>query len=356
MAKAKPIRLGIVGLGRAGIGMHCTELKGRERKFQIVAACDPIRERRDLMAERYGCATYRRIEDLLADPDVEMADIASRSKDHLAHALLALKSGKHVFLEKPICLTYAGAKKLKAAAKRAKGRLFVRHNRRWEPAFHHVQEIIASGVLGDVFEIKLRRGGYQRRDDWQTLKRYGGGQLLNWGPHIIDHALQMLGAPLESVWSNLKRIAALGDAEDHLKIVLTGRNGRVVDVEISGGAALPEPLYLVNGSRGALRVDGDQITLRYLHPRVKEAPNRASAATPDFMGGFGGAGKLRWVEKTMPVAPKRKTDTAMIWDALYDAVRKRRKFPVTLDEAVEVMKVVSRARAGTRFDVRERIP
>ncbi len=339
-----PIRLGIVGLGRAGWGMHCPELAGKEDEFQFVAACDLIEERREGMAGRYGCKTYATVEELVADADVEMVDIASRSVDHFAHAKRALEAGKHVFLEKPMCVNYAEADALRALAATATGTLYVRHNRRFEPGFLHIREIIASGILGDVYQIRLARHGYSRRDDWQTLKEFGGGQLLNWGPHIVDHALRFLESPMRSLWSNLKCVAAVGDAEDHLKLVLAGENGRVVDMEISGGAAISSPEYHVLGSRGALTSTGNSITLKYLDPEKPLAPKCADPGTPG--AAFGSGETLPWIEETITVAPARSYN---IWDELYSAVRLGTPFPITLDEAVDVMRVVSLAREGTEF-------
>ena len=95
MPKPNPIRLGILGLGRAGWGMHCKELEGKERRFQIVAGCDTLKEKRDRFAARYNCPVYRQAEDLVADPNVEMVSVATRSVDHLKHATMALAAGKH---------------------------------------------------------------------------------------------------------------------------------------------------------------------------------------------------------------------------------------------------------------------
>ena len=337
-----PIRLGLVGLGRAGWGMHCEELKGKEAMFTIVAACDAIPERRERMVQRYGCRAYSRIAELIADPQVEVVDITTRSNDHFQHAGLALKAGKKVFLEKPICHTYAQALQLQKLAQGHKGCLYIRHNRRFEPAFQHVREIIASGILGKIFEIKLRRLGFSHRDDWQTLKQFGGGQLLNWGPHLIDHGLRLLEAPLKRVWSDLKLVTAAGDAEDHIKLVLTGANGRIVDIEISGGAAISEPEWLVWGTRGALSCTGETLTLKYLDPRRRLKPRHADPGTPGT--GFGHPETLRWVEKTVPVKPRYRVNMTSIWDELYKAIRQGKRFPITLQEAVEVMKVVSMAR------------
>lgn len=343
----EPVRVGIVGLGRAGWGMHSKELLARPETFRIVAGCDTLEDRRERLAEVVDCVTYASIEDLVADPIVEVVSIATRSCDHLEHAMIALEAGKVVFLEKPMTVSYDEAVTLVGTAQRTPGRLFVRHNRRFEAGFRHIVEIIASGVLGEVFEVNLRRGGYQRRDDWQTIQAFGGGQLLNWGPHVIDHALQFLGAPVTSQWSDLRRVAAVGDAEDQVKIVLRGANGRVVDLEICGGAALREPEYLVWGDRGALRCTGDTIDLRYLDPAHK-LPERA--ADPGVPGQtFGSQDALPWIEESIPVAPSEPTDTTSIWDALYATLREDKPFPITLDQAVEVMRVVSLAKANSDF-------
>ena len=350
MAGKRAIKLGMAGIGRAGGGMHCGELESRKKMFKVVAACDILKERRDQMSERYGCEVYDKIEDLIADPNVEMVDIATRSVDHFEHAKMALEAGKDVFVEKPMCCTYAEAASLRDIAGKASGNLYVRHNRRFEPGFQHISEIIAAGILGDVYEIKLWRVGYSRRDDWQTIKKFGGGQLLNWGPHIIDHGLQFLGAPvspLKSIQSHLKLVAAVGDAEDHLKIILTGQSGCIVDLEISGGAAFSQPQYLIWGTKGALVCKDKSIDLKYLDPGVTLPSREPNPGTPGK--GFGSTETLPWIEKSIEINPAKKVSMPMIWDKLYMAVRKGADFPITLDEAVEVMRVVSAAKEDTEF-------
>ena len=69
------------------------------------------------MAEQYGCKVYENIADLIADPDVEMVDIATRSCDHFEHVKMALEAGKDVLIEKPMCCTYAEATALRACLK-----------------------------------------------------------------------------------------------------------------------------------------------------------------------------------------------------------------------------------------------
>ncbi len=351
-----PIKVGIVGLGRAGLGMHLPEIEARKGLFKVVAGCDPEPDFRKKLSEKCPDAKiYDNFEALLADPEVELVDIANRSTQHFESAVKALRTGKDVFLEKPICLNITEAKKLLAAAKKAKGTLYIRHNRRFEPAFNHIRQVIDSGILGDVYEIKLCRHGYQRRDDWQTLISCGGGQLLNWGPHIIDHGLRFIDGKVAGLWSDLKRVAAVGDAEDHLRIILKGQTGRIVDIEISGGVAINAPVYTVYGTKGTLISENEStLKLRYIDPRQKLLNKKAHPGTP-MSGAYGTPETIKWIEKEIPVAPKPMVSTDGIWDFLHESIRNKKKFPITLDEAVQVMEVVSQVKKGTSFERKAKI-
>ena len=345
-----PVRVGIAGLGRAGWGMHCPELDQYPELFKIVAVCDPDKDRRDMAVAKYHCSAYRRYEDLLADHAVELVDIATTTEDHVTHALAALATGKWTHLEKPMCRSYDEALVLRAAAIKSRNRLSIRQNRRFEPGFQQVREIIDSGLLGEVCDIKLRRGHYQRRDDWQTVKRCGGGQLLNWGSHIVDHALLFLDAPPVKIWSDLKRVAAVGDAEDYVHLLLRNAAGLTVDLEISGGRIITEPEYTVTGTRGGLTLSGNEpVKLRYLDPKQKLPRRRSSVRTPPH-GSFGTPESLKWIEETVPVDPKGPCGLTKTWEHLFASIRQNRPYPVTLDQAIEVMRVITLARKDTAFN------
>jgi len=349
----KKIRIGIAGIGRAGWGMHCHELDKYKDLYQIVAACDIDASRLEKMAKRYpGCKTYLKYGDMLKDKNVEMVAVAVRSPEHTEYALDALKAGKYVFLEKPIALNYADAKRLVAAAKKYPGKLYCRHNRRLEQSFMHVREIIDSGILGDVFEIRNSVHGYQRRDDWQAIIDCGGGQLNNWGPHLIDHALQLLDAPVAEIWSDLKKVTAVGDAEDHVRIILKGTNGRLCEVEISGGVALPGPTYVVHGTRGSLICEGDDIKLKYLDPKQKLAKISAQRESPPIDGAFGRVDQFKWIRKTIMVQASNPDDLVDIYKYVYNAIRKGEKYPITIEQAAEVVRVCEVVKNNSAFKMK----
>ncbi|MGI5870165.1 MAG: Gfo/Idh/MocA family protein [Kiritimatiellia bacterium] len=336
-----PIRIGIIGLGRAGFGMQTQELLARKDKYEIVAGCDiDAKHLKRFAAAAPGAKTYRQAADLIADPNVDMVSVATRTPSHVDLSIDALKAGKLVMCEKPIAVDFASAKKLWTVARRRPGKLFIRQNRRFEAAFNDIEEIVRSGILGDVYEIKLRRHSYSRRNDWQTVIAEGGGQLLNWGPHIVDHALQLLGSPLASITSDLKRVAAVGDAEDHVHLLLRGKNGRHVEIEISGGVAIAEPVYWIAGTKGTLVSRNEKtIELKYLDPAKKLPARRVTLA---LMDGFGAPDKLEWKEETRDV--RKDIDTTHIWDNVFDHIRNGAPLRVKLEEAMEVMRVLTLAR------------
>ncbi len=346
----QPIRIGLVGIGRAGYAMHTAELASRRDKFCFTAGCDCLPERVEAFANEFGAKAYTNIEDLVQDPNVDLVDIATLSCDHFAHAKTALLAGKDVFLEKPFAMNTAEAEELIRLGSQPHGpHLYIRHNRRFEYGFEMVSNIIASGLLGQVFEVKLTRNGYQRRNDWQTLKAYGGGQICNWGPHIIDHALQFCGGDYEQLLGDLKQVAWLGDRDDHVKIVFKGVNGCVVDMEISGGAAVPTPEYIVYGSRGGLVSEAGGFRLRYLDPAVElPAIQVHPEAWPVRPCLFSNPEQLPWVEEFRPL-PQEGDGTPRIWDALYDTLRLHKPFPITSEQALKVIRVIERVRKDSIF-------
>jgi predicted dehydrogenase len=345
---SKPIKVGIVGLGRIGMSSHKAAYESRKDQFTLVAACDLIPERNERFKETFGCRTYDNIEDLIADPEVEVVDIATRSCDHYKHAKMALLAGKSVFVEKPFCKTYEEAKELiRLGSQPAGPKIFVRHNRRFEPGFITVNKIIDSGILGNVYEVRLARNEYQRRDDWQTIKEFGGGQLLNWGPHIVDHSLYLCGGKYEKMYAEIKRVAAVGDAEDHIKLVFTGVNGRIVDMEISGGVAQTVPEYLVYGTKGSLiSYDSKTFQLKYLDPSIELPEVKANPETP--AGNYYGSNEtLHWVEET--ITPDEELTTEIVWDHFYNAIRNDMPYPISADQAMEIVRVIEQAKVGTEF-------
>ncbi|MHB8995314.1 MAG: Gfo/Idh/MocA family protein [Armatimonadota bacterium] len=339
-----PIRLGVWGLGRIG-SVHAKHFAAQTGTYEVVAGCDVEQPKVDGFVAEYGCAGYTTAGDLLADANVELVIIATRSLTHVADALQALAAGKFVLLEKPIAMSQGEIEQLRQADRDYPGKLFFLHNHRFEPAMQQVLGIARSGLLGDIIQVNLRRHHiFSRRADWQAYLRYGGGQLNNWGSHIIDHALQFIGGPVKDVWGNLKGVNTIADAETHVKVILTGENGIVVDLEISNNVALPGALCTVYGSQGSLVSEDDKhLRLRYLEPGFEFAEAAAGVDSPPLNGGHWSDTDLPWRDETRPVEP----DTNM-WvyveietaRHLYRALREGIPFPIANADALEVSRII----------------
>lgn len=339
------IKFGIWGLGRIGL-VHSRNFSNEKDKYQLVAVCDTQQSRVQELADEYHCQGYTNSDAFLNDAAMELVIIATRSLDHATHALHALEAGKYVLLEKPIGVTEADYQTLKQADKAHPGKLFFLHNHRFEPAFQAILQITRSGILGNIHLVKLcRHHPFRRRPDWQALLECGGGQLSCWGPHIIDHAMQLINAPIKDLWSNLKRINTPGDADDHVKMILVGENDMVVDLEISDASALRGPFCTVYGNRGSLIcADEKQIQLKYIDPDYVLPTITASASLPPKSGGMGNDESFPWIQKTVEIQSTVSMWTQVEIDIacnLYQTIRMNVPFPINNADALEIVRITN---------------
>jgi predicted dehydrogenase len=297
------------------------------------------------MRTEFGGKSYTDFAEFLADPNLELVIIATRSLDHARNAAQALAAGKTVLLEKPIGVTAEDYLTLQHLIKAYPQKLYFGHNHRFEPAFMNTQAILAQGLLGNIHVIKLcKHHAFMRRNDWQMRLDCGGGQLSVWGPHLLDQGLQLLGAPVREVRSDLRRILTPGDADDHVQITLVGENDVVAALEISNAVALTGPYCALYGDRGALSYDQDQKTihLKYLDPQFHWPEASAQAGTPDPAQAMSAERELPWIEETRQVDP-----ATSLWDEveiemarhLFNALRNNIPFPVTSSDALEVVRI-----------------
>ncbi len=336
---ARKIKAGILGLGRAGVGMHIAEAANYPDLFQIAAVADHDPERlKNLPEAAKDAKRYATCDELIADPEVELVSIALRHQEHTPYAIKALEAGKYVQIDKPIAVNYAEAKKLAACAAKHPGQLFPRQNRRFEGAFQKALQLIETGVLGRVNTVKLYRScGYCRRNDWMTMTDFAGGLMTNWGPHVIDQALQYLGSPVKEVWADIRRIGSIGDGDDQIKVLLRAANGMTADLEISGVNCLPGREIEVWGERGTLVYNpaDKAIVMRYVDPECKFKKLKPHPENPPMQyGNFDET--LTFIEQRVeiPAIPM-----SIIWKHMYESIAKGVPFPVKLAESLEVVRL-----------------
>ncbi|MGN0853694.1 MAG: Gfo/Idh/MocA family protein [Kiritimatiellia bacterium] len=345
-----PIRVGIVGLGRAAFFDHLPVLRQLPALFKIVAVCDLLKERRDLVEKDVpDVRTYRQIEDMLDDPEIDLVDIALPSLEHARTALSSLARDKWTLVESPLALTTDDAAKLKAAALKTRGKLFAYTPGLFSPEFRLAREFIGNPLLGELYEVRLRGQCYRRRDDWWSVNRCGGGIAWTLGQNYLLQALMLMQTQPSQLWSELKRLVALGDAEDFAHIVLKSRASVTTDIELNGGHLGPrDPAIALRGSRGMLAIAAGASTGTFhgLPADYKFARRRSSVRTP----------ALNEIPEELPLTTMEisrsssgEAGPAVFWKALYGTIRTAAPFPVDLDMVLEVLRFLQIIKQSSSF-------
>ena len=104
---------------------------------------------------------------------------------------------------------------------------------------------------------------------------------------------------------------------------------------------------MVYGTKGSLIGENNQLKLKYLDPEVELAEIKADPSTPGSGSSFGNSEVLTWKEETIELNPK--DQTAVIWDYFYDAYRNDKFYPITNEQAMEVVRVIEEAKIGTEY-------
>lgn len=157
-----------IGVGVAGTGFigpaHIEAL--RRNGIRVLGLAENTKEKAEQKAAELGIPRiYGLLEEMLADPEINVVHLATPNHLHHPHAKAALLAGKHVVCEKPMATSLAGADRMVAASEASDRILTIFQNRRYDPHFKKVQELIASGVLGRIVQIRITASNFGRRWD-----------------------------------------------------------------------------------------------------------------------------------------------------------------------------------------------
>jgi phthalate 4,5-cis-dihydrodiol dehydrogenase len=194
------LRIGVAGLGRAFAVMLPT-FKADPR-VSLVAAADTRAEARQRFAEDFSANAYSTVEELCADPAVEVIYVATPHQWHARHAMLAARHRKHLLVEKPMALTLQECTTMIDAARSAGVHLVVGHSHSFDAPVRHLRNLIESGRYGDVRMINAINYTdylYRPRRPEELDTTLGGGAIFNQAAHQIDIVRLLGGGRVESV-------------------------------------------------------------------------------------------------------------------------------------------------------------
>jgi phthalate 4,5-cis-dihydrodiol dehydrogenase len=197
---SEPLKLGVIGLGRAFTLMLPTFMA--DPRIRMVAASDPRSDARERFAAEFGANVYEDVELLCADPEVKAIYIASPHQFHVDHVKLAAAHGKHVLVEKPMALSPEDCREMIAAAKQANIKLLVGHSHSFDLPYLHARAMIESGAYGRVRMINALNFTdflYRPRRPEELNTAQGGGVVFSQGAHQVDIVRLLAGSKATSV-------------------------------------------------------------------------------------------------------------------------------------------------------------
>ncbi len=294
----KVIRVGILGQGRSGYGIHTSWLRQDLERYKIVAVADLVAERKNEAVE-LGAKAYDDYQTLLADKSLNLDLVVNALPSYLhpEGTLAALNAGYNVVCEKPAARTVADFDKMVATAKACGKKLLPFQNSRFQPAFKKIQSVIASGCLGRVIQVRISFSNFARRWDWQTRTDMWGGNLLNTGPHPVDQAVVLFGEATPKVFARLVSDNPYGDAENFATVTLWDKGAPTVEVVVSSFMAYPQgDMYNVQGTLGGLAGSLSALKWKYFNPETAPERPHSSKGTWSDKRNYCGE-KLDWHEE-----------------------------------------------------------
>jgi scyllo-inositol 2-dehydrogenase (NADP+) len=245
----------VVGYGYAGRYFHIP-LIAATPGLHLYGVVSGRAEAREQIRQRFGVKTFSHMEQVLADPQVDLVVLATPNDLHAPQAIAAMHAGKHVITDKPMCLNVAEADAMIAASRETGRLLSVFHNRRWDGDFLTIRRLVEQGLLGELFLIETAWLQTRPPRGWSSERRRGGGKLLDLGVHLIDQAVELVGVPVMQVYARCHDGVWPTDVEDHTHCILSFASGVDVHVTTSSAAPTQARRWQLLGTRGSLVKEG----------------------------------------------------------------------------------------------------
>lgn len=343
------VKIGLMGYGFAGATFHAPVIEHcgapAERpndpyaRLAAIATSQPAKALADYPKAR----AVQNLDALLALDDIECVVIATPNDTHFDMAAKVLRAGKHVVVDKPVTLSAAEAATLARLAHERNLVFAPFHNRRWDGDFLTVRQLLAKGTLGRVahYESHFDRFRPQVRERWREQASRGGGLLFDLGPHLIDQALVLFGPP-ETVYATVKVHRDGAGAADYVHLLLSYPDKEAV-LHASALCAIEPPRFAIHGTLGS-----------YVKYGLDTQEDQLKAGLRPGDAGFGAdnrPGTLRVLEGERETERQWPTLTGAYPDyyrSLAASIRHREPFPVSPQDAIDVMTIIELAERSAR--------
>ena len=294
------MKLGIVGFGFMG---HCdADMMATfpDEEIKLVAVADTNPEQ--LKDAPEGVETYGSLDEMLAKADINVVMISTPNPSHLEMVEKAAAAGKHIICEKPAAMTVEQFDRMVEVTEKA-GVLFTVHQqRRWDRDYRIMKEVYDRGMVGKPYVIKSQLYGFNgNMHDWHVYPEMGGGMLYDWGVHLIDQMLNMVDAPVVSLYADLRNVIN-ERVDDYFNILIKFGNGVTGEIELGTYYLTPKRGWFIGGNTGSAIIEGwdcEGKIVRTAH-LLKNVPGKITMTAAGPTRSFGPAAPGLLQEEPLP--------------------------------------------------------
>jgi myo-inositol 2-dehydrogenase/D-chiro-inositol 1-dehydrogenase len=225
-----PTKVALLGAGFIA-DIHLESYKRFVPEAEVTAIYSRSPERAERVAKHWGIARwYSDIDELIASADCEVVDICLPNFLHHRAAVTAARAGKHIIIEKPLCMTLEEADDMIAVCREHDRKLMYAEELCFAPKYERVRHLVGEGAVGNVYMLKQLEKHSGPHSDWfWDVDQSGGGVLMDMGCHAFAWFRWMLGGSPE-----VKSVFATMDTVRH-KDRTRGEDNAVCIVEFTDG-------------------------------------------------------------------------------------------------------------------------
>jgi scyllo-inositol 2-dehydrogenase (NADP+) len=321
----------IVAYGYAGRSLHAPLIALEPRlKVSAVVARDPAR--RELAAHELGAKTYASLDECLrADASIQLVVVATPHDSHASIAIDALNAGRHVVVDKPLCLSMSECDAMLDAARRANRVLTVYQNRRFDGDAFTLRRLLDAGELGELrwLELNWNRHGLSKKSAWRNDARLGG-RPIDLGAHLFDRAVSIFdGDAVQDVVVRKQHDWPDAPVASSALVTIAFASGRTCVIDVGSMTRYPKPQIVAVGTRATfVKFGEDPQEAALLRGDLKSATH-----DPATFGTLYAESGPRAVE-TVP------GDWTRFYVNVADAIEGKAPPIVRTDQMREVMKVI----------------
>lgn len=254
------LKIGVIGIGRIG-KVHIATLVQSVPQAEVLAVADIDLNSARQVAENFGIMSVTdHPDEIIANKEIDAVAICSSTDTHARFIIEAAKAGKHIFCEKPVDLSISVIRDSIDTTSRAGVKLMPGFNRRFDPNFMKLRQLVSEGEVGDPHILKITS-----RDPAPPPAKYSavsGGMFMDMTIHDFDMARFMIGSEVVDVFA---KAAVLVDPElgkagdvDTAVITLTFANGAIGVIDNSRKAVYGyDQRVEVFGSKGMCCADNN---------------------------------------------------------------------------------------------------